>query len=81
MEIQTVFIDEVNDANVDDAKQRIRRFDVDVDIDKKNEKNSTISEMNQIIIDDQVGFLSRSENSVTYALLKVWYIAKLSVGP
>ena len=71
MEIQTVFIDEVNDANVDDAKQRIRRFDVDVDIDKKNEKNSTISEMNQIIIDDQVGFLSRSENSVTYALLKV----------
>ena len=71
MEIQTVFIDEVNDANVDDAKQRIRRFDVDVDIDKKNEKNSTKSEMNQIIIDDQVGFLSRSENSVTHALLKV----------
>ena len=71
MEIQTVFIDEVNDANVDDAKQRIRRFDVDVDIDKKNEKNSTKSEMNQIIIDDHVGFLSRSENSVTYALLKV----------
>ena len=55
-----MFIDEVNDANVDDAKHRIRRFDVD--IDTKNEKNSPKSEMNQIIIDDQVGFLSRSEN-------------------